>query len=83
MANNKVTLMSETTPHAVTGTLDVHAMTPMQQTVQHGRCHHLVAEHRTPLLEALVGGQDRGAPFMACTDQLEEQSSAVLRQRGR
>ena len=56
-------------------------MAAMQQAVQHGRGHHLVAQHRSPFLEPLIGRQDRRRPLVARVDQLEVQPSAVLGQR--
>ena len=68
-------------PHAVAGALDVDHVAAMQHAVEQRAGHHLVAEHRTPLLEPLVGGEDRRAGLVAGVHQLEEQPCAVLRDR--
>ena len=44
-------------PHPVAVAANVDDMTVVQQTVDQGRRHDLVAEHDSPFLEALVGGQ--------------------------
>ena len=48
----------------------------MQQAVEDGGGDDSIAEHFAPGAEALVGGEDHRAFFVASTDQLEEQVGA-------
>ena len=49
----------------------------VQQSVQQGRSHDIVAEDGAPVLEATIGGEDSGAFLVAGIDQLEEQVGAA------
>ncbi len=53
----------------------------MEQAVEKRRGDDVVAEDLAPLLEAPVGGEDHGAAFVLCVDELEEQVGAALGQR--
>lgn len=51
----------------------------MQHAVQDGRLHAgIVVEDAGPVLVGLVGRDDRGAPLIALTDDLEDQIGAGL-----
>ena len=49
----------------------------VQQSVQQGRGHDIVAEDSAPVLEAAIGGENSGAFLVAGIDQLEEQVGAA------
>ncbi len=53
----------------------------VEQAVEERRGDDVVAEDLAPLLEAPVGGEDHGAVFVLCVDELEEQVGAALGQR--
>ena len=57
---------------------DVDDVAVVQQPVDEGRGHDLVAEHAAPFLEALVGGEHGGGALVAGVDELEEEHGAVL-----
>ena len=63
-------------PVAVAPDLDDVAV--VHKTVDESRCHHLVAEHTAPFLEALVRRQHGRGPLVAGVDDLEEEHGAVL-----
>ena len=48
-------------------------MALVEQPIDEHGGHDLVAEDATPLLEALVGGEDGGADLVAPVDELEEE----------
>ena len=50
--------------HPVAVAPDVDHVAAVEQAVQEGGGHHLVAENPAPLLEALVRGQDRGGTLV-------------------
>ena len=49
----------------------------VQQSVQQGRSHDVIAEDSAPVLEAAIGGEDGSAFLVAGIDQLEEQVCAA------
>ena len=63
--------------HPVAVTADIDHVAMMHQAVDQRGGHDLIAQDTAPLLEALVGGQDRGGVFVARVDELEEQHGAV------
>lgn len=65
--------------NAVAGSLVVHHMTEVHQPVQHHCGYHLVTEHRSPILEALVGRQDGRRPLEARRECLCSYSSSMAR----
>ena len=55
-------------PHPVAVAADVDDVAVVQQPLDEGRGHDLVAEHGAPFLEALVGGEHGGGTFVAGVD---------------
>ncbi len=51
----------------------------VQEAVDEGCDHDLVAERGAPFLAALVGSERRGRSFVPCVDELEEERGAVSR----
>ncbi len=43
----------------------------VREPIEQGCCHLRVAEHRSPLREAQVGGDDQTGTFVQLTDQME------------
>ena len=68
-------------PHAVAVAPDVDDVAAVQQSVEQGGGHDLVAEDVAPLLEALVRGQDRRGALVAPVDELEEEDGAGIAAR--
>jgi hypothetical protein len=68
--------------HAVAVASDVDEVTVVQEPVEEGRRHHLVAQDFAPLFEALVGGEHGRAVLVATADELEEEhrTGAIHRQ---
>src|SRR5271154_2431650 len=53
----------------------------VQQAVQNGSRDDRIAEDRTPLAVAFVGGENYAAPFVAGADELKENRRAQVVQR--
>ena len=68
-------------PHPVAVPPYVDDVAVMDQPVDQGCSHDLVAEHAAPFLEALVRRQNRRRPFVPGVDELEEQHGTVLADR--
>ena len=49
----------------------------MEQAVEDGGCHHGVAEHRSPLADRAIAGDQHAAPLVAPRDELEEQMCRI------
>ncbi|MEQ8329687.1 MAG: hypothetical protein RH859_04405 [Longimicrobiales bacterium] len=64
-------------PHAVAVAADVDDMAGVQEAVDEGGGHDVVAEDLAPLLEALVGGEHGGGGLVAPCHELEEEHGAV------
>lgn len=62
--------------HAAAVSPDADDMAVVEQAVDQGACHDVVSEHLAPLLEALVGGEDRGSALVAAGHQLVEEHGA-------
>jgi hypothetical protein len=65
------------TAHAVAVAADVDDVAVVQEAVDQGGGHDVVAEDLAPLLEALVGGEDGGGVLVAAGHELEEEHGAV------
>lgn len=63
-------------PHAVAVAPDVDDVAVVDQAINQGRGHHLVAKDVAPFLEGLVAGQHRRRVFVASAHELEEELSA-------
>ncbi len=63
-------------PHPVAVATDVDDMTVVQQTIDEGSGHDLVAQDLSPVLEAFVGGEHSGGALIAPVDELEEEHRA-------
>lgn len=61
----------------VVGPFDLNDDSVMQQAVEQHGGHDRVAEQLSPLGEAAIGGEDRGACFVSGVDQLEKQVRAA------
>ncbi|MEA5415570.1 hypothetical protein VB757_10590 [Synechococcus sp. BA-132 BA5] len=48
-------------------------MAVVQQPIENGGCHHLIAEHLVPFLHGAFGADQHTALLVAVGDQLEEQ----------
>ena len=64
--------------HPVAVATDVDDLAVVQQPVDEGGGHDLVAEYAAPVLEALVGGEHGRGAFVAGVDELEEEHGSVL-----
>src|SRR4051812_6018009 len=64
--------------HAIAVAADVHQMAMMQNSVDEGGGHHLVAKDLAPFLEALVGREHGRRAFVAAVHELEEQHSTAM-----
>ena len=56
-------------------------MAPVEQPVEQGSGHDLIAEDAAPLLEALVGREHGRGVAVAPVDELEEEDRAALGHR--
>ena len=61
--------------HPVVVAADIDDVAVVQQAVDERRGHHLVAEHLTPFLEALVRGQHRRCLLVSGVDQLKNSTA--------
>jgi hypothetical protein len=52
-------------------------MTVVDEPIDEGRRHHLVAEDLAPLLEALIGREHGGRLFVAVRHQLKRRTSRL------
>ena len=66
---------------SVAGAFDLDDDRVVQQPVEQSGGHHWIPKYFGPFGEVSVGGEDHGALFVACADQLEEQIGAFLGQR--
>ena len=64
-------------PQPVGMALDLDDDGMVQQAVQQGRGHDVIAEDSAPVSEAAIGGEHGGAFLVAGIDQLEEQVGAA------
>ena len=65
--------------HAVAFSFNDHCFGVMEEPIQDGRGEHaVVIEDFRPLIESSVGCDDDRAPFVALTDDLEEEVSVEL-----
>src|SRR6266542_41983 len=62
--------------HPVAVPPDVHDVAVVDQPIDERAGHDVVAEDLAPFVEALVGGEDRGAGFVAPAHELEEMHGA-------
>ena len=67
---------------AVGRALDFDDHGVMEEAVEQSGGQDVVAEDFAPVAEAAVGGEDHGALFVACVDELEEQVGAAGFQGG-
>jgi hypothetical protein len=58
---------------AVAVSADVDDVTVVDEPIDQGRRHDLIAEDLAPVLEAFVAGQDRRRMFIASGEELEEE----------
>src|SRR5207245_2810810 len=49
----------------------------MEETVEDGGCHHGVAEHRSPLADRSIAGDQHAAPLVAPRDELKEERRRI------
>ena len=56
-------------------------MAVVHEAVDEGCGHDLIAEDGSPLLEALVRGEDRGSVLVAVVDQLKERHCPIAAER--
>ena len=49
----------------------------VEQAIQQGRGHDLIAKDLGPLTESAVGGEDHRGALVASVDQLEEEIAAI------
>lgn len=60
--------------HPVAGAFDDDGFAVVEQSVEDGGGQYAVVfEDAGPVLEGFVGGEQQGAPLVACADDLEEQ----------
>jgi hypothetical protein len=62
----------------VTRTFDLDDDRVVKKPVQESRGHDGITKDLSPFRKAAIGGEDHGAFFVACVDELEEQISAPL-----
>src|SRR5262249_38069581 len=62
--------------HPIAVAPDIHDVAVMDQPINERRRHYFIAEDLAPLLEALVGRQNRGGVLVAPRHELEEEHGA-------